>query len=670
MPNRLIHESSPYLLQHAHNPVNWYPYGAEAFAEALASKRPILISIGYSACHWCHVMEHESFSRQEVAVVMNRDFVCVKVDREERPDVDQIYMGAVQLLHGNGGWPLNCFALPDGRPFWGGTYFRPEQWIELLGHISTLFQNSETDLIEQAERIVDGIGDSNLIRIPEHPDPITIDLVSKAYEQLSWSFDPELGGLRGAPKFPMPVVWRFVLHYYRVVKNTEALAQLKTTLIRMAKGGIYDQIGGGFARYSTDASWKVPHFEKMLYDNAQLISLYANCAKLTGDKFFLDVVEKTIDFVFRELTSEEGLFYSALDADSEGEEGLFYLWTRQQMKDLLPEYGDLLADYWGVDGAGFWEKGKSILIQPADDSVFASQQHLSEVELKQLVRMAGNVMLLDRNKRTRPALDDKVLLSWNALMIKALTDACKVNGNQQWLDASVKSAMFIRDNFIQPQGNCLRVWKNGEARINAFLDDYAFLADAYIGVYQVTFDELWLQLAEKLCDYVIRHFSDDSGPLFWFTSSDSTLDNSEPEISRMINSADGVEPSGNAVMAGVLISLGNYLEKGEFIERAHQMLINMQDRFTAYPSSYSLWATHALTLANGVTTIAITGPEAFKNVSILNRRYYPGVLIAATRHKSDLPVLKDKFVKDQNLIYKCQGNTCTAPVNSIVDLLL
>ena len=670
MPNRLIHETSPYLLQHAHNPVDWYAYGKEAFAAAKSGNRPLLISIGYSACHWCHVMEHESFSLSEVAEIMNRHFICIKVDREERPDVDQVYMGAVRLLNGNGGWPLNCFALPDGRPFWGGTYFRPEQWIEMLNQISGLYKNSYRDLSAQADRLEKGIVESGLIRMPENPEAITSEVIREAFDQLSWSFDTELGGLRGAPKFPMPVVWQFVMDYHCMSRNTEALVQLKLTLGRIAKGGIFDQIGGGFARYSTDSAWKVPHFEKMLYDNAQLVSLYANAYRLSGEQFYAEVLEKTIDFIFRELTSPEGVFFSALDADSEGREGLFYVWTKDQVKEILPEYADLLNEYWGIGGAGLWEKGMSILLRPADDSVFASREHLSEEELKQLVKMAGKKLLAERNKRVRPGLDDKIILSWNALMIKALANAYMATENQEWLDAALRAAYFIGNNLKDAGGNLKRVWKNNHARIDALLDDYAFMADAYIALYQVTFDENWLFRADDLAKVVSEHFSDTSGYLFWCSPAGMPESETMPAVSRMMATADGVEPSGNAVMAHVFTVLGHYLEKPYYLVKAAKMVNNLQKYFVAYPSSYALWATQAISLAQGITTLVVTGPDAIRNATILNRKYKNSILIAAANSSSQLPIFLNRFKIDHNLIFKCENQTCTPPVASIDDLIL
>ncbi|MHC1776483.1 MAG: thioredoxin domain-containing protein [Lentimicrobium sp.] len=670
MPNRLIHETSPYLLQHAHNPVDWYPYGKEAFSAAKANNKPMLISIGYSACHWCHVMEHECFSQPEVAEIMNRLFVCIKVDREERPDVDQVYMGAVQLLNNSGGWPLNCFALPDGLPFWGGTYFRPEQWIDLLSQISNLYTNSYNELLAQADRIQKGVAASGLIKIPDHPEAITVGIANDIFDQLSWSFDTELGGFRGAPKFPMPVVWQFVLCYHQVSKKNEPLEQLKTTLRRMACGGIFDQIGGGFARYSTDASWKVPHFEKMLYDNAQLVSLYANAFRMTGERLFAEIVEKTIAFVFRELTSPQGIFYSALDADSEGREGTFYLWTKDQLKEILPEYSDLLSDYWGVDGAGLWEKGQNILIRPVNDGVFASREHLSLEELNQLVRMAGKKLLIERSKRVRPGLDDKAILSWNALMIKALSDGYMALGNQEWLDAAIRAADFIRNNFNDAKGNLNRVWKNGNSRIDALLDDYAFLADAFIALYQVTFDEKWIFSADELVNTAYERFTDEAGQLFWYSPAGNPESDTMPAVTRMVVTTDGVEPSGNAVMAEVLTVLGHYLEKPAYLTRADAMINNLQKNFIAYPSSYAAWAKQAISRVQGITALVITGPDAYGNASLLNRRFNHAVLIAAAENSSELPVFDNRFIPNQNLIFSCHNSTCAPPVSSIDDLLL
>ncbi|MBL7906786.1 MAG: thioredoxin domain-containing protein [Bacteroidales bacterium] len=670
MPNRLIHESSPYLQQHAHNPVDWYPYGNEAFEAAVAGNKPLLISIGYSACHWCHVMEHESFSQAEVAAFMNRNFICIKVDREERPDVDQVYMSAVQLLNGNGGWPLNCFALPDGRPFWGGTYFRPEQWLDVLGQISRLYTEHHHELVEQSERIRQGIAASGLVELPEKHDNISQELVDESFAQLSWSFDTELGGLRGAPKFPMPVVWDFVLTYQRITRNAEALAQLNTTLQRMARGGIFDQIGGGFARYSTDNHWKVPHFEKMLYDNAQLTALYSRAWSLTGNVFYKEILEKTIGFVFRELRSPEGLFYSALDADSEGREGLFYLWTREQIREELPEYADLLCRYWGVDAGGLWEKGQSILLRPSDDAEFASREHLSEAELAQLVSMAGRKLLNARDKRVRPGLDNKIILSWNALMVKSLAEAYIATGNQTWLDAALSAATLLSDRFFDDQGMLKRSLKRDGAAIDALLDDYVFLADAYLRLYLATFDESWVLRADELVKKMQPLFYHAETGFFWYSPEGIQRTETKAAVARMMLTTDGVEPSANAVMAGVLLELGHLTDNHEYIDRGSRMVDCMHRQFLAYPSAYAAWAAQAAIMANGITTVVFTGPDALRFAGIVRSRTLPGVVLAAAETGSVLPVFNHRFETGSNRIYKCRLNVCEPPVSSVVDLIL
>lgn len=661
MPNRLINETSPYLLQHAHNPVDWYPYGEEAFTAARERNRPLLISIGYSACHWCHVMEHESFSKPEIAEVMNRLFVCVKVDREERPDVDLLYMNAVQLLHNSGGWPLNCFALPDGSPFWGGTYFRPAQWADLLMQISDLYDNSHEELKIQASRLMEGISGQNMVEAPAYPSGIDRAFPDETYEQLSLRFDDINGGMTGAPKFPMPVVWQFVLDYYDLSGKTEALDYALKTLRAMAMGGIYDQIGGGFARYSTDAHWKVPHFEKMLYDNAQLISLYAKAFHISGHKEFLEIIQQSISFTERELTSPEGAFYAALDADSEGEEGRFYVWTRDEIMNVLPEYGALLSEYWGIDQEGRWEHGRNILLRPLTDEVFATRQHLSAEELKQLVRMASALLLKERNKRVRPGLDDKILISWNSLMIKAYADAYRVTQHQPWLDAALKAARFSEKEMIREDGSLLRTWKNGNARIEGILNDYAYLAEAFITLYQVSFDEGWLHAAKRLTDNVLRTFGDANSPLFWFSADHP---GAGPEVVRVIETTDGVEPSGNAVMSKVLLFLGHYFSENTYTDRAEKMIQRMQARINAYPQAYACWASSAMLLASGIRTLVITGPEAFDFARTLFAKQTASTLLAASISPSDLPIFENRFKDGETLIYQCLGSVCQAPVSN------
>lgn len=667
MPNRLIRESSPYLLQHANNPVDWYPYGEEAFAEAQRRKCPVIISIGYSACHWCHVMEHESFSVPEIADVMNKLFVCIKVDREERPDVDQIYMNAVQLLHGQGGWPLNCFALPDGRPFWGGTYFRPDQWKETLLHLAQLFHDNIDDIVNQAARIHQGIKSMGSIPVPAASQPITNHTIQNIYDQLSLKFDTVQGGTRGAPKFPMPAIERFVLNYCYMSASDTAMNQLKLTLDKMWMGGIFDQLAGGFARYSTDAEWKVPHFEKMLYDNAQLAIVYAYASSLCDNGNYLLVMQHIMEFVQNELSSPEGAFYAALDADSEGEEGKFYVWKQNEIEELLPEYAALLMRYWGVGRQGLWEDDKNILLRPFTDDQFAHTEHLSAEELRQLVKMSSKILLQHRNKRQRPGLDDKIIASWNGLMTEAFAVAARMTGDEKFYSTALKAAQFIDNQMIAPDGHMNRTYKDGQAKINGFLDDYAFCAQAFIAIYQMTFDEYWLHRAKQLTDYVIEHFSQDDGILFWFLPSNNE-DQNVISLSRVLETNDGVEPSGNAVMAWVLLLLGNYFEDTAYIDRSLNMCNRMMQNIETYPSWFAYWAMVSSAHAQGITTIAIAGPRALDLAKEAEQGFKPFCLLAAATTESNLPLFKYKFVTGKTFVYKCANFTCSAPVENIVNV--
>jgi len=668
MPNRLIHENSPYLLQHAGNPVDWYPYGAEAFATAEKLGRPVIVSIGYAACHWCHVMEHESFSNDTIAEVMNREFICIKVDREERPDVDQLFMSAVQLLHRSGGWPLNCFALPDGRPFWGGTYFRPEQWKDILFQISELFKNNRSELSEQADRIIEGVADMHSVSLPRS-NSLNADLIYESYQRLTGQFDMVAGGLAGAPKFPMPGVWEFVMHYYRYTHDESALLQLRTTLNAMEQGGICDQIGGGFARYSTDAAWKVPHFEKMLYDNAQLMALYADMASLTGEKRYGQIATNVLDFVNRELRSDEGLFFTSLDADSNGSEGSFYTWTHQEIETLLPEYAPLIARYYGVGGDGLWENNQNILLRSVPDHVFATREHLSAEELSQLTAMAARVMLAYRGKRPRPATDDKIILSSNALMIKALVHYYQWSGNEQALQQAAQAAEFIYFNFKADHGGYFRIWKEGKARITAFLDDYAFYAEACLALYHSTFDPEWVYRCQELVEYVITNFTDDNTPLFWY-SARQPAKGTQAVAKRVQPVTSDAEPSANASMARVLHWLGALLEKEHYTNRAAAMVHYTRDQIMQYPSSYSNWASLACLQIYDQGLVVVTGPEALRNAALLHKKYNPGLMVTASVDGNSLPVFSGRVHAGKNRIYRCRNKVCEPPVSSIIDLVL
>jgi uncharacterized protein len=659
MANRLQFESSPYLLQHANNPVDWYPYGDEAFDKALAENKPLLFSIGYSACHWCHVMEQESFENEAIARIMNELFVCVKVDREERPDVDHFYMDAVQLLYGHGGWPLNCFTLPDGRPFWGGTYFKPEQWQEILLNVSGLFKTHYDDFEEQAAEVTTGIINHCAIQSSTERKKFGEAYFTELYYYLSQQFDQRRGGMSGSPKFPMPMVLQSLLHYYFTFSKQEALDHVMLSLRKMARGGIYDQVGGGFARYSIDNNWKVPHFEKMLYDNAQLVSLYSNTYKINKDDELKDVIESTLAFVKRELTSPEGVFYSSLDADSEGEEGLFYTWTEQEFKEVLVPYGELMAEYFGIGLFGVWENGKNILLRPFEDSTFAKEHFLSEAELKSLLQASRLSLLEARSKRVRPGMDDKILVSWNALMIKAYLDAYAALDKAEYLETAIKAVEFILKELKTPKGGLLHTWKNGIARIPAFLDDYSFLAESLLVLYQCTMNPRWLAEAEKIAGYIQTHFTDAKSGMFFFSEEEYH------NVIRKVETHDSVVPSSNSSLARMFHILGTITGTSDYIGTSRQMLEKMNYSVLNHPLISANWACLAMEVGLVQHVIAIVGNEADERIKEINRHFLPNAVIIGSTSPSDAPYVKNRYVEGETLIHICVQDACFAPVETV-----
>ncbi|HNX43091.1 MAG TPA: thioredoxin domain-containing protein [Bacteroidales bacterium] len=663
MPNRLIRETSPYLLQHAHNPVDWFPYGDEAFAEAKRRNVPVLISIGYSACHWCHMMERESFEDAGIAGIMNENFVCVKVDREERPDVDHVYMNAVQLIQGQGGWPLNCFALPDGRPFWGGTYFGPGPWKEILIRIAEFFRIRLADAEARASEIVRGMAGSSLFA-PEQQHPgFTKTDFETILTDLQSRFDSLNGGFGHAPKFPMPSVAGMLLHFHALTGNRDALQMALKTLHSMAAGGIYDQAGGGFARYSTDAAWKVPHFEKMLYDNALLVSLYCDAFKISGEELFRKVADETLAFVSRELTSPEGVFCSSLDADSQGEEGLFYTWTYPEFEEALGPYSSLMAEYFGVGKEGLWEHERNILLRPHNDALFAQRHFLSQDELSALVARVKRDLHKYRNRRPRPATDDKVLTAWNAMMIKAYADAGMAFGNREYIETACQAAAFILNNMKNPEGGLFRSWKNSRARIEGFLDDHAFMAGALLRLYQATSDEYWLGECSGLIAFILEHFQDPASGLFFFSGEKSRL------FAGTIETNDGAIPSSNSILAGLLFTLGTFMDYSSWCDTADRMMARTIAGAKEYPLGYANWCTLAMERSQPACVLAACGEKAGEYMAEFGKYFLPGVFIAGSSKPSELPYFRERFNKNKTLIYICYGQACLAPVATVEEAI-
>ena len=507
--NALIHETSPYLLQHAHNPVNWQPWSEKALDRAKTENKLLLISIGYSACHWCHVMEHESFEDTHVAQIMNDRFVCIKIDREERPDIDHIYMTAVQLLTGRGGWPLNCIALPDGRPIWGGTYFQKDTWIQALEAVSKFFHENEDQTMEYATKLQHEIEQNSLIPISgEHHALEAISIQTLLYKWKN-SFDTQNGGTKGTPKFMLPNNWQFLLRASAQFQDQdqEIREQVKLSLKKMAFGGIYDQVGGGFARYSTDEIWKVPHFEKMLYDNAQLLHLYAEAFQRDPDPLYRHIVSETIEFIKRELFSPENGFYSALDADSEGDEGKFYTWTKPELQHILNDDFELFSTYYNLNALGYWENNRYILIRTEDNHSFAEKHQLTTEALESKLQNWKQRLLDERQKRVRPGLDDKILTSWNALTISGLVACYKAFGQNDYLRLALSNAYFIKQKMINAEGELLHSYKNNQAKIPGFLEDYAFAIEAFTALFETTGQTEWLDLAQELTEITFRRFA-------------------------------------------------------------------------------------------------------------------------------------------------------------------
>ncbi len=662
--NRLIDETSPYLLQHAHNPVNWYAWGDEAFDKATKENKLVLVSIGYSACHWCHVMEHESFEDEEVAAFMNEHFVCIKVDREERPDVDQVYMTAVQLMTGSGGWPLNCFALPDGRPVYGGTYYPKDGWIQVLDQLQGSYTNDPTSIVEYAERLTNGIKEQSLVTLQTNEIELDQEHLQTMIRKWSGQFDTQNGGPDRAPKFPMPNSYQFLLRAQHLLGDKSLLKHVELTLDKMAYGGIYDQIGGGFARYSTDYKWKVPHFEKMLYDNAQLVSLYAEAYQATQKPLYKEVVYETLEFIEREMTNDEGAFYSSLDADSEGEEGKFYVWTEEEIKNLTGDNFTVIKDYYNINQRGFWEHENYILLRHDDDEKIAKKHKISVDELKKIVSDTKTVLMAERAKRVRPGLDDKTLTSWNALMMKAYADAYRVFGDQKFLDAALRNGNFIVKKQWRKDGGLNHSYKEGRSTINGYLEDYCFTIEAFLALYEVTFDQEWLDRAKRLADYSIAHFYSEEAGMFYFVS-----DLDKQLITRKIEMHDNVIPASNSSLAKGLFLIGHYYSEKKYNEISHQMLKNVYLDIPDYGSSLSNWGMLVLNQVAPFYEVAIVGKECDTQRAALAENYLPNIMLMGCEKKSDLPLLEMKFVKGQTTIYVCQNNTCQLPVTEIEDAI-
>ncbi|MBS1252012.1 MAG: hypothetical protein MAG451_01048 [Anaerolineales bacterium] len=691
--NRLIDETSPYLLQHAHNPVGWYPWGEEALQKAREEDRPVLLSIGYSACHWCHVMAHESFEDEKIAEIMNDNFVNIKVDREERPDLDAIYMEAVQAMTGRGGWPMTVFLTPEGEPFYGGTYWPPEPrhglpgFPQVLRGVAEAYHERREEITDVADRLTERLQASQ--NMEASAGPLNDDLLEAAYRQLRGNYDQRHGGFGQAPKFPQAMALDFLLHHWYRTENPIALKMVEQTLKHMARGGMYDQIGGGFHRYSVDAQWLVPHFEKMLYDNALLPRVYLSAHQATGDSFYRRIVEETLGYVRREMRDEGGGFYSAQDADSEGEEGKFFVWTPAEIRDVLGDDADVIMDYYDVTeqgnpstGSGQGFEGRNILHRPRDADVVAYKHDLSEDELAEIVERSRQKLFEARKSRVRPATDTKVLTSWNGLMITAFAEAARVLDRDDYRQTAVDAAEFLlstlrrdaRTERSRSDGRLLHTYRDGRAKQVGFLEDYAFLIDGLLALYETTFELRWLQTAAELADEMLELFWDDDNGGFFTTGDDQ-----EQLVSRPKNLTESSTPSGNAVAAHALQRLAVLTAHPDYQRRALDTLRLVRDIIEQHPSAVGRMLVALDFYLARPPEIAVVGEAGAEDTAalleVVNTRYLPSKILAlrtleAGEEIEDLiPLLEGKAMVDgRATAYVCRNYACRQPVTEPVAL--
>lgn len=665
-PNDLIHESSPYLLQHAYNPVAWKPWNKKTLEIAKKENKPILVSIGYSACHWCHVMEHESFEDEEVADIMNKHFVCIKVDREERPDVDQLYMNAAQLVTGGGGWPLNCMAFPDGRPFFAGTYFQKDKWMQLLDNIQREWTENQPKLEDYADKLLKGIKQTSAITKLDgflSNSSNVLKLIDESVLEWSKSFDHEFGGANRAPKFPLPNNYSFLLSYGEMTQNEPITSYAHFTLKKMARGGLYDQIGGGFARYAVDNKWKVPHFEKMLYDNGQLLKLYSNAYQRTKDSEYAHVINQTALFLTTELQDKDGFFFSAYDADSEGVEGKYYVWTVDEINALVPKDSELAKAYFGISERGYWEDNVFILCRTDDDTIL-KQFGISKENLQKRIGHITEALLQERQKRIKPGLDDKCLTNWNALMVSGFCAAYLSTNDKTYKDQAVKTTKSILKHQLRPDNSLWHSYKAGISTIDGFLEDYAAVIQALIDVYYVSYDVLYLLKAKDLVEYTIANFYNDETLMFQFTSHQS-----DDLVAKQTDYFDNVIPSSNSIMCRNLLSMSHLFLDPKYRSIALEMIDLIAPRITQYGSGFSNWMLAMLEAFGAHKDIVVVGENAYAFADQLSENKKLNWTIIASESGTELPVFEGRHVINKTLIYICQDNTCLEPVDSVTSAL-
>ena len=671
--NRLIHETSPYLLQHAHNPVDWYPWGEEALTRSKDDQKPILLSIGYSACHWCHVMERESFENEEIAAVMNELFINIKVDREERPDLDEIYMNAVQIMTRQGGWPMTVFLTPDLKPFYGGTYYPPTDrygrpgFPKVMHAVAEAFSDQNVQVLQQADQITAHLTQMSNVVDPHHHE-LTEELMTHAFQHYRSRFDAHHGGFGDPPKFPPSMGLPFLLRYWHHSGNANALEMVEVTLEKMARGGMYDQLGGGFHRYSTDAHWLVPHFEKMLYDNAQLVGAYFEAYQATQKPFYRDVATETLDYVLREMfDAENGGFYSTQDADSEGVEGKFFVWEPNDVEDIIgEENAEVFCEYYDITPQGNFE-GENILHVQTPPDIFARKLQMDVAELEALLADGKRKLFEAREKRIKPGLDDKILTSWNGIMIRGMAMGYQLTGKPEYLEACEKSAEFVLTTLSQADGLLLRTYRAGKSHLNAYLEDYAYFIAGLIALYEACFEPRWLTEAERLAHIMIDQFGDDAGDGFFFTGKSH-----EALIVQSKSAYDGATPSGASMAIHSLLRLAKHLDTPEFHDKAVETLLLYFHQMEGMPSGSGQLLCELAFLLSTPKEIAIVGEKGNAKtdamLAALHSTYQPNKIVALSESADGqtLPLLAGKTQVDNvATAYVCENYVCQAPTTDI-----
>jgi uncharacterized protein len=662
--NKMAKASSPYLRQHADNPVDWYPWGDDALKKAKTENKPLLVSVGYAACHWCHVMEQETFTDTTVARIMNENFVCIKVDREERPDIDNIYSSACQLLTGSSGWPLHAFALPDGRAFFAGTYYSKQSWLSLLKQISQAYKTQHNKVVLQAQGMANGIAARELSLLTrDNTQPFSKDAYRQVFDSIRIMLDVNNGGTAGTPKFPAPYVTEFLLQNYFLTGNKKALEAATTTLTKMALGGIYDQVGGGFSRYAVDSQWHIPHFEKMLYDNAQLLSAYAHAYQVTKNPLYKTIMEETAACLERDFESPEGGYYSSLNADTKEGEGVFYSWTAEAFQKIATTGNKYMAAYYNITDNGNWQDNSNIPYASETPAGFAAKNNMNPENFQRQLTGFKQQLFNERSKRINPSVDKKIITAWNALTIKAWLDAYAALGNSLYLDKAIANAEFIEKNMINSHGKLWRSYMDGKGSITAFLEDYSYLCDAFIQLYQLTFDTHWLSLSRQLAQQSVKNFKAVTDSVL-FVSTDGAGDFGIQSIPL----ADNAMPAANAVMARALYYLSVYYQNDDYLSASRVMLSRVTGLLNKKESLYyTSWVYLAGLFAYGTNEVVIIGPEAkSKNVE-LHKNYYPQAVFMGSTGDENLPLLEGKKSGNKTLIYVCTNKTCKRPLEEPSD---